>query len=314
MKRVTLIASLVPIVLTMLACCFGQNGFGNFTVSGPTTTIAPGFAPDPMLIHGTAGGPTDASTLRPECRGFLSLIPSQTLALTAPMSLRIMAHSDQDTTLVVQLADGTYVCNDDSDGVDPLVEHAFPAGNHNVFVGTYASGTSAQYTLGITTNPTVTPSTMQSAGPLGMIPGGPIGPGGAGGAAGTPADGPVLVTGTATVAMVTGNLPGVTAGTVCTYTQMAVVPPGAFDCRWRVECGGTVVYGEGGGGFNPCRDPSWPPGVLVADSNTESNDGDPSLIINPGGMSVRSDAQGSHGEITITATLSPTAPPQPIPG
>ena len=97
------------------------------------------------------------------------------------MTLRVLAHSDVDTTLVVQLADGTYLCNDDTDGRDPVVEGSFPAGNHNVYVGTYSAGQTAPYTLGLTVNPAITPSTMQS----GMVPpivGGPtVGSGPTGG-------------------------------------------------------------------------------------------------------------------------------------
>jgi len=43
--------------------------------------------------------------------------------------------------------------------------------------------------------------------------------------------------------------------------------------------------------------------VQVADTGTTGVDNDPSLVINPGGMSVRDDAQGPRGEYSITATM-----------
>ncbi|AKF10274.1 hypothetical protein [Sandaracinus amylolyticus] len=309
MKRLVAITALVALG----GCCFGG---GNFTVTGPTTSIGPGFAPDPMILAGSAGGPTDASTLSPTCRGHVGIIPSHTLQITGPMpQLNVLVRADQDTTLVVRQPDGTYVCNDDSDGLNPAVALTnLAAGSYNVFVGTYAAGASASYTLGLTTNPSVTPSTLGAGGVVPPFPppvgGGPtLPPPPPVGGGGTP--GTVLRSGVATVALVSGNVPGVAAGTQCTYTQTAVdAAQYGFDCRWQVTCGSHVVYGEAEGGFNPCTDPSWPPGTLVADVNTSGNDRDPSLVINAGGLMVRDDAQGARGEYQITATM---AAPTPIP-
>ncbi|MDQ3034481.1 MAG: hypothetical protein M3Y87_18880 [Myxococcota bacterium] len=300
MKRSLALVALIT--LPMAGCCFGGAG-SNFTMSGPTVTIAPGFAPDPMLLSGVAGGPTDASSIDASCRGHLSIIPSHTLSVSSPMPmLRLMAHSDTDTTLVVRLSDGRVVCNDDGDGFDPIVDLTnVPAGQHNVFVGTYSSDATAPYQLGITTNPSLTPSTMTQ----------PVVAPTLGGGGGAPA-GTVLSTGTATVQIVSGNLPGVTQGTTCTYTQLAVdAAVSGFDCRWQVVCAGVTVYGEGDGGFNPCTDPSWPPGTQAADLATSGTDRDPSLVINAGGLMVRDDAQGPRGEYQITATMSPAMPIPP---
>lgn len=282
-------------------CCFG--GSGSFDVSGPTTHLGPGFAPDPMILSGSAGGLSQASALDPSCRGYVGIIPSHTLQISAPMPmLRVMALSGDDTTLVVRRPEGVYVCNDDSDGLNPSVDLAnVQPGAYGVYVGTYASGSSASgssasgssasYQLGLTTNPSITPTTMLAPA------GGAVGVS-AGGAPGT-----VLRTGNATVALASGNLPGVTPGSTCSYTQTAVDPAQyGFDCRWQVVCGGAIVYGDGDGGFNPCSDPSWPPGTLVADTGTSSSDGDPSFVLNAGGMTVRDDAQGARGAFQITAT------------
>lgn len=300
MKRFFALVALVG--LPTSGCCFGgqTTGDGMFAVSGPVTMISPGFAPDPMMLSGIAGGGTDATTLAPTCRGHIGATPSHTLSVTSPMPmLRLMAHSETDTTLVVRLSDGRYVCNDDGDGFDPIVDLPnVPAGQHNVFVGTYGAGTTAPYQLGVTTNPSITPSTMTQ----------PI----AGVAGGTGiAPGTVMRTGTATVQLVSGNLPGVTQGTTCEFTQLAVDPTMGFDCRWQVVCSGVTVYGEGEGGFNPCTDPMWPPGTQVADTSTSAVDRDPSLVINAGGMMVRDDAQGPRGEYQITATMTPAMPIPP---
>lgn len=269
-------------------------------VGGGTVSIGPGFLPDPQTASGTAGGPVAANTMSPECRGYIAAAPNHILNATGQfMNLRIVVGSSADTTLVVQRADGTFACNDDSDGLNPAVDLAnVQPGAYNVFVGTYAPNASASYQLGLTTNPSITPSTM-------MMPPTPPPPLGGGGAPGG-----VLRSGTATVALVSGNLPGVSAGTTCTYTQSSVdAAQYGFDCRWQVVCGGVVVYGDGEGGYNPCNDPSWPPGTLVSDINTSSSDRDPSLVINAGGMMVRDDAQGARGEYQITATMAPMPMP-----
>lgn len=291
-RRVLLTCSSLLCLLPIAACCFGQGL--NWSPSGQVTTLGPGFTPDPMLLTGTAGGPAAAQSMHGTCRGYLPILPSHLLRVTAPMHLRLLVHSEQDTTLVVRLADGSYLCNDDADGVDPIVEHDFPAGDHIVWVGTYGSGLTANYQLALTTNPSLRPSALAGAP--------------SSGAAGADTDGPVLMTGTGIVQSATGNLPGVTPGSTCTYTKRQVVPPGNFDCRWRVECSGIVVYGEGSGGYNPCQDPSWGPGVLVRDANTESGDGDPSFVIEAGRMIIRSDERGTRGPYTIEATVVATPP------
>src|SRR5690606_35132525 len=99
------------------------------------------FTPDPHTANGAAGGGTDASTLDPNCRGWVASRPDHLLVTSGDFAnLRVMARSEQDTTLVIRMPDGTYRCNDDSEGgVNPLVEGAFPAGTYAIFVGTYSA-------------------------------------------------------------------------------------------------------------------------------------------------------------------------------
>ncbi len=285
-------SKLVTLALAALGgCCFGQAGTA--PISGPITPIASPLSPDPMLFSGVAGGPTAASALNPNCNGHVALVPNHTLSVVSPMpSLRILAHADGDTTLVVQLSDGRFVCNDDGEGVDPIVDlENVPVGQHNVYVGTYSPGSTFQYQLGITQNRTLTPSLLGGVATPNYAPDIPTG---------TP-----MRTGAATVQFVSGNLPNVTVGSTCTYTQFAVDPSSGFDCRWQVMCAGMMVYGEGAGGFNPCNDHSWPPGTQVADLDTSGRDRDPSFVIDAGGMTVRDDPHGARGAFQITATLNP---------
>lgn len=158
------LAACAATALLAAGCCFTAQG-GATPASGPITSLAPGFTPDPILLSGTAGGPTAAPSLDARCTGWVSTTASHTLEVTAPIPLlRVMAHmdiDDGDATLVVRLADGTYVCNDDADALDPIVELTnLPAGEHHVFVGIRSETATAPYRLALTSSPALRPSAL----------------------------------------------------------------------------------------------------------------------------------------------------------
>jgi len=114
--------------------------------------------------------------------------------------------------------------------------------------------------------------------------------------------GEILTSGTATVRIASGSLPGVASGTVCSYAQFRVDPSvSSFECRWNVTCGSSVVYGMGEAGFQPaCAQPM--PGVFAMDSAMTSSDGDGMFIFNSGGMTIGDDS-GPLGAFTLTLTV-----------
>lgn len=123
----------------------GGSNFG-------TVTLAPGFPDDPHKASGTSGGAINAQTLDATCAGWVSATPDHLLQATGAFSnLRVMAkatNATDDITLVVQRPDGTYLCNDDSDGLNPLVAGPFAAGTYKIWLGSYEEGANAAYTLG----------------------------------------------------------------------------------------------------------------------------------------------------------------------
>jgi hypothetical protein len=134
----------------------GGSNFG-------TITLASGFMPDPHVVNGRSGagaGARDASTLDPNCGGQIDTTPDHLFVATGAMAnLRIMTNSATDTTLVVMKPDGTYACNDDSDGLNPVVAiPGGPAGTYQIFVGSYVVGQQGAYKLGISELTNVTPS------------------------------------------------------------------------------------------------------------------------------------------------------------
>lgn len=53
--------------------------------------------------------------------------------------LRVQVSSAKDTSLVIRGPDGIR-CNDDTDGLNPVVQGRWPAGRYEVFVGSVADG------------------------------------------------------------------------------------------------------------------------------------------------------------------------------
>jgi len=124
-----------------------------------TVALATGFMPDPTIVQGRSGGARDASQISPGCNGWVDANKPDHIfnATTAYTNLRVLGHSTQDITLVMQKPDGTYVCNDDSEGTDPiLVPGAMVPGAYKIWVGSYQQGAYADYHLGFTEIPTST--------------------------------------------------------------------------------------------------------------------------------------------------------------
>lgn len=107
------------------------------------TTLSAGFAPDPYTVQITAGGNIDASaSLGGECRGMIANAPDYRLNYNAgSLPLYIGAQSGADTTIVINAPDGSWYCNDDSNGLNPMVSWGSPmSGQYDIWIGTYGSG------------------------------------------------------------------------------------------------------------------------------------------------------------------------------
>ena len=109
-----------------------------------TATLRAGFTPDPNTTAVTAGGSTEVGISG--CTGTVAEAPDVNLRWTGGSStLYIYATSGTDTTLLVNLPNGNWRCDDDSlgDG-DPLViiQNA-PSGLYNIWSGTFGGGTAS---------------------------------------------------------------------------------------------------------------------------------------------------------------------------
>ncbi|MGE0829832.1 MAG: hypothetical protein AB7O04_10835 [Hyphomonadaceae bacterium] len=109
--------------------------------------LASGFTPDPQLVDVQAGGELDASLMGiPGCVGFIAQAPDYRVnftAGTAGLPLVFSVASEADTTLVVNLPNGQWICDDDggNGALNPAITLAQPeSGQYDIWVGTYASG------------------------------------------------------------------------------------------------------------------------------------------------------------------------------
>lgn len=135
------------------------------TAGGPDFSLEPaygavdlvsGFTPDPHTVAISAGGAIDASVLnQPGCVGFVAQAPDFRVNWTAgsgSLPLIFSVASDSDTTLVINDAQGNWVCDDDGgeQGLNPSVRFEAPAsGQYDVWVGTYSEGELQDSTLNV---------------------------------------------------------------------------------------------------------------------------------------------------------------------
>lgn len=119
-------------------------------------SLAAGFTPDPEQIELIVGGGTvDASYLGGSCVGFTARQAEYRLNWSGSSSeLRIFFETDDDvdTTLLVNLPDGSWACNDDAPGtLDPMVVLPNPRpGQYDIWVGTYRADEFSLGTLNVT--------------------------------------------------------------------------------------------------------------------------------------------------------------------
>lgn len=129
-----------------------------------TVQINNGFRPDPVTMRGVAGGPVDASSVSGSCRGFLPQRPQHQIVTTglAPLRVFTMAANNADVTLAIVTQNRTVYCDDDTGGsMQAQLDLRLPAGTYSIYVGSYAAGQAAPYTLVLTSNTNLDPSNYQ---------------------------------------------------------------------------------------------------------------------------------------------------------
>ena len=134
----------IPAVLVLLALAaqplLAQSVSGTPTYG--TVTLEAGFLPDPHVTSLTAGGSIDMNM--GECTyGQVADAPDVDLMFSAgnASSLYIYAEAKADITLLINLPDGSWLCNDDGyTGTNPMIIVPKAAsGLYDIWVGTYGT-------------------------------------------------------------------------------------------------------------------------------------------------------------------------------
>jgi hypothetical protein len=112
-----------------------------------TLTLTTGFTPDPSYVQVQAGGYNDVGTLGIQdptggnCNGYIAAAqPDVRVHYVAGTTypLRFYVQSAADTTLIVNMPDSTWRCNDDFAGLNPLIQIANPpSGQYDIWVGVW---------------------------------------------------------------------------------------------------------------------------------------------------------------------------------
>ena len=107
-----------------------------------TLDLTYNFQPDPRSIDVTAGGSINAERLGQDCAGSIANAPDVRLNYTAgDLPLYIAVQAQADTTLVVNLPDGSWVCNDDFLELNPGIVLDRPtSGQYDIWVGVFGGG------------------------------------------------------------------------------------------------------------------------------------------------------------------------------
>jgi hypothetical protein len=108
-----------------------------------TVNLSANFAPDPYVVNVTAGGNIPAERIGgPGCVGSIADPPDVRLNYRAGgYPLFLSATSRSDVTLVVNLPNGRWLCNDDFKGTDPgMVLNNPQSGQYDIWVGHYNRG------------------------------------------------------------------------------------------------------------------------------------------------------------------------------
>jgi len=137
---------LVAAALAAMAVTIGPVVAQNFNraPSFGTVNLSANFAPDPYAVNVTAGGTVSAERLGgSQCLGTIADAPDVRLNYRAgqglPLYLSVVANTD--TTLVVNLPNGQWACNDDFQGVNPgLVFNNPQSGQYDIWIGHYNRG------------------------------------------------------------------------------------------------------------------------------------------------------------------------------
>lgn len=129
------------------ACVLGAAGSA---AAQQEISLSAGFVPDPVYVDVYSGGSNEAYNISQSCVGTIADSPDVNVYFESYGGrLAFSVYSEGDTSLVINGPDGRYYCNDDTNGLNPvLIWGNAPSGTYNIWIG--AVGAGAPATLVIT--------------------------------------------------------------------------------------------------------------------------------------------------------------------
>ena len=127
-------------------------------------SFRPGFTPSPFSIELFSGGSNKVGDLDlgDNCLGYVATDPDFVVELVEEFEqITLLVDSKLDTTVIVNTPNGSWACNDDTNGLNPaVVLREAEAGRYLIWIGSYAQDASGISTLWITEDgPELLPTT-----------------------------------------------------------------------------------------------------------------------------------------------------------
>ncbi|HZZ77080.1 MAG TPA: hypothetical protein VFE62_01095 [Gemmataceae bacterium] len=145
MKRGMLRLALFATVIATLALLFGSTTSAqdpNLPPSYGAVALKAGFLPDPVVVNVVAGGMIHTNL--GGVNAYVARNPDFRVYYSAGNNpLTFFVRSASDTTLLINLPNGTWIADDDSDGnLNPRIRLPNPpSGRYDIWVGTFAPAT-----------------------------------------------------------------------------------------------------------------------------------------------------------------------------
>ena len=117
-----------------------------------STSLAPGFSPDPRELRGTTDGAYAAAELGEHCDGFITAEPLHAIEAEGPFArLHLITVSEGPTAIVLSKPDGGVLCTPlaiGSNSSSELATHLTP-GTHRLWLATERPNDAVRYVVGL---------------------------------------------------------------------------------------------------------------------------------------------------------------------
>jgi len=127
---------------TGLACAQGELNPAGAPRYG-WHVLAPGFVPSPFIHDALSGGDINVKSLGlgDNCLGYAAGDPDFLIELSGEFRrITFLVASAQDTTLIINLPNGSWSCADDTNGLNPALVYYNPLpGAYRIWIGSYAA-------------------------------------------------------------------------------------------------------------------------------------------------------------------------------